>query len=293
MDAEESEAIDSADDYEISLSENSHDTEEDDEEEDDEEDDEENVPENPILGEDKVLETLQVFDEEVKGKEDTKQSIIVKSTKNAFIRYLQQVTEKNTQPCAIVDKCEMNRVVRELIMARGFIVLGTPVPKKYASLKPLMAPKRNAVVGVKENQKDRLCVFFGKSGKLGVQMAREIETCISKHKITQVVIVTTEKMTPVAIESLSSLPCIMHFFDVEELLKNYTLHALLPKQEALSKTEEKMFLKQKRIKKTEMPQMSRIDPIVKFHGWQVGSIIKCTRTQGETCEPHVAYRIVC
>jgi len=294
------------DNDDMSVTEDSDNTDDEDEEEEEEGEEEDSRRKNNShnsgyqLEEEKVLAKLEVLDAEeeekptVQGKGDEKQSVITKSTQNAFVNYLKQVTKKavSSQHSPTIDKDQMNAVVHTLIVARGFSVLQKPIPPRHSNLKSLISGKRAVHIGVKSDSDERLCVFFGNTGKLGVQTAREIVKCIAKHHIDQVVIITEEGVTPVAIKSMLSLPCTVHFFRAEELVKNYTLHTLLPQQKPLSQEQEQRFLTKKKLQKKDMLQMSRVDPIVKFYGWSTGTIIQCTRIRGETSEPHVTYRVV-
>lgn len=273
----------SQDDYleELSVSEQ---TENSDVEEEDEEEDEEIDPEK---FETKQQTEIEKFKKE-NGKIDNKQSVIYTSTKHAFVDYLKQVTGQKTTPVhqATIDKDQVSRVIEEMITARGFDIIKPPLCKQNQKYKSLLSSKKQTIIGVK--QAEILCVFFGKPGKLGVQAAREIEKSITKYKISQVLIVTEDGVTPVAVKSFANLPCIVHFFETHELRRNYIQHSLIPKQRMLTIQESERFEAERK----NLPRMHSTDPVAKYYGWPVGSIIECYRGQGQGTEPYIYRRLI-
>jgi len=221
-----------------------------------------------------------------KGKRDVKQSVITRSTKQAFVNYLKKVSKPSSVAASSTQ--QILKVVHQLVKARGFTVIDNTTKHKH--LQVLASSKKRTVVGVKGDE--ILCVFFTKSGKLGVQAAREIEQYITKFGISQVVIITTDGVTPVAMKSLLKLTCLMHFFQAKELTKKYPDHALIPKQYKLSEEDSKKFLKDKKTTLEQMPRMSRVDPIAKYYGWPPGCIIKSVRQLGGSAEPYMYWRAV-
>jgi DNA-directed RNA polymerase subunit H (RpoH/RPB5) len=223
-----------------------------------------------------------------KGKGDVKQSVITRSTKQAFVNYLQRVSKPNSSASSSAQK--IMTVVHQLIQARGFAILKNPPPPEHNHLKALVSCKKRTVVGT--NGDNIICVFFDKTGKLGVQTAREIEHNINKFKITQVVVVTTDGVTPVAMKSLLQLSCLIHFFQTKELMKKYTDHALIPDQRRLSAEEGKRLLTKHQTTLEKMPRMSSWDPIAKFYGWAPRDIIESVRQMGGSTEPYYYYRAI-
>jgi DNA-directed RNA polymerase subunit H (RpoH/RPB5) len=290
-DAEESELMDEDN--------NEDDNDEDEDEEQEEEDDEEECTDNDNQSEYQIKDDQNILDIELDendepdksrstGKGDIKQSVITKSTKQAFVNYLQNISKPLVTNASASDS--ILSVVHSMFLSRGFTLLTNPVKVEYKHLKSLLLRKKNVIVGVRN--KETMCVFFTKDAKLGIQNAREIEETITNFQINQVVVITTDGVTPVAMKLLLHVKCLIHFFQTHELMKKYTDHALIPIQRQLTESETKDFLLINMAKLDKLPKMSRLDPIAKFNGWGPGSIISSIRLLGDSAEPYEYWRVI-
>ena len=64
-------------------------------------------------------------------------------------------------------------------------------------------------------------------------------------------------------------------FNYDELFVNITKHSLQPKEvRKLSEREQKTFLEDSRIKKSQLPVIKLNDPMSKYYGWKKGDVIK-------------------
>lgn len=103
-------------------------------------------------------------------------------------------------------------------------------------------------------------------------------------------------MTEMAIKNLDKLRASsnlhIEFFAEPELIINITKHSLVPKHEVLSPQDKKEFLEHYAIEEWQLPKIFKNDPVVKYYGVGVGTVLKITR-KSETSGRYVTYRIVC
>lgn len=263
------------------------------EEEEEEEEDEEEEEEEEDEEEQEEQEEEQEEEEDTPAPKRKKKpgcSSHEKSTNEAFCSYLEMVTrsaEKEEQ----VSMANVLQVVDQLITTRGFTRLTRPLEREHAPLQALVPIKKNIVTGVRG--KDILSVFFNHEPKLSIHNARDIQTYIEKYKLSQVVVVTRQGVTPVAIKLLShQSTCLIHYFEFRELLRKYVDHRLIPEQRKMSEEESEIFLKRNKVTKERLPRLSKTDPIAKFFGWGTGSIIESVRCMGDCAEPYRYWRVV-
>jgi len=175
--------------------------------------------------------------------------------------------------------------IKELITTRGFHKLQEQAVSCIKSMHGIRA----------DNDDDQSIVVFcmDSFNKLGIQLAREMDAFVcSNPKIVDVVIVTTDGMTSAAKKHMSLLPCDVQSFTEAELVRNYTHHDLVPTQVRLTQSETIAMMQQYKTTKAQLHCMFHTDPIVKFNGWRVGDVIRCTRRLGQAMEPYVIFRVV-
>ena len=237
----------------------------------------------------------QEEEEEVKPrKSQARQAVkaVKVVTDELFQQYMQvlhkpaaEVTLQNRATQGQQAHCVM-ATIGELIRTRGFVAHVTPKLPAVKGVNIITAsPQRNS--------QGKWFALFYVNSKLAVQTARDIAQCWTTHcaKLSDVVVVCTEGLTSVARHSLNVIEN-LQMFDHTELVVNYTKHKLVPQQEALSAEEVKALLGAYRLKSSQLPSMSKQDPIAKFHGWAPGTIVKCTKYLGQAREKYVSYRVV-
>lgn len=64
-------------------------------------------------------------------------------------------------------------------------------------------------------------------------------------------------------------------FNYDELYVNITKHSLQPKEvRKLTDREQRIFIEESRIKKSQLPIIKLIDPMAKYYGWKKGDVIR-------------------
>jgi DNA-directed RNA polymerase subunit H (RpoH/RPB5) len=175
------------------------------------------------------------------------------------------------------------KTIGELIQTRGF--------KIDTSLKLQNFKTVDSIIST--NPKGHILLILYANSKVSIQLSREIDQCITNDKkIRQIVIVTSEGITPIAKKLLMINKCNVQFFHHLELIVNYTKHKLVPFQKKLEDHEIQEKLKKYNLTKQQLATMDRTDPIVKFYGWKTGSIIQCIKNLGLSMESYETLRLV-
>lgn len=81
------------------------------------------------------------------------------------------------------------------------------------------------------------------------------------------------------------------FFKTKELMFNVTQHVLVPKHRILTLEEKNEFLKNRKLKENELPQIMKNDPVAKYYGARKGDVFEIQRIS-ETAGISLYYRIV-
>lgn len=119
--------------------------------------------------------------------------------------------------------------------------------------------------------------FYTDEPKVGVKYVRQL---VDVEK-DGVIIVSHEGPTSCTRKTFESA---VEFFTIKELLYNVTKHALVPKHEAINELPND-------ITKEQLPKILRTDPIVRFHAWQIGTVVRITRVFGSHAVEY-NYRVV-
>jgi DNA-directed RNA polymerase I, II, and III subunit RPABC1 len=141
------------------------------------------------------------------------------------------------------------------------------------------------ILASKKNEQ-QICGFISKSSsKFNVERIQEIISMLNEMSVYHCIIVYKDSATPVAkkiVEESEKMK--IEIFHEDELQYNITKHYLVPKHELLYKnnTDEA-----KNFKKNKYPLISRLDPVSRFYGFEMGDVIKITRKNNL-----VTYRIV-
>lgn len=72
----------------------------------------------------------------------------------------------------------------------------------------------------------------------------------------------------------------LEFLDYRKYIANITRHSLVPEHMLLTAEEKIQMLKIYKIKITQIPKISRNDPVAVYYGFEVGSVIRITRKNG-------------
>ena len=138
-----------------------------------------------------------------------------------------------------------------------------------------------------------LCACFRmKQCKVGMDEARQIEKVALALNIRELIIVSIDGVTSFSSKLLGEVIPHITTFTESELGCNIYDHAIVPRQVALGVHETSTFFSKFRLSLEQLPTMRKSDPVAKYHGWQVGTIVRCRRVFGFGIEPHDYYRAI-
>jgi DNA-directed RNA polymerase I, II, and III subunit RPABC1 len=176
--------------------------------------------------------------------------------------------------------------VHEMFIDRGYdIVQKQSWSKKFTQFEDLK-------VVAKIDANILIFTFFATDVKVPVRKIREYVQFMKENQVTHAVIVHAHQITPGAKSELNQYN--IQTFQAKELFHNITRHALVPRHEKL-KTDHDIQAVMKRYhiqSKNEFPIYYTSDPMVKYFGWQPGTVVKIERALGGLKEPEVYYRMV-
>jgi len=178
----------------------------------------------------------------------------------------------------------IQRTVEEMLNTRGFEFVRSVDPSKTKT-------KADVVLSAKRSDSTLLALIYFKE-KIGKEFAKNIKTFYMACKADKLVVVAL--ITHAAFVLLNTEIGSVNIFTPESLLQNYTKHCLVPKHEKMSKADAELFLERKKLKSAphHLPKISINDPIVRFHDWKRGDLIRITRNIGGAIEPNIIVRIV-
>lgn len=105
--------------------------------------------------------------------------------------------------------------------------------------------------------------------RVGIRQARAI---LSRSKEgTRIVVVSRQGPTPFTKKNCSSVP--IEFFTVRETQENITRHVLVPRHSRASADDPAM----RGARSTDLPRILTTDPVVRYYGWSVGTIVRVDR----------------
>tara|TARA_B100000945_G_scaffold274274_1_gene237607 strand:- start:1043 stop:1504 length:462 start_codon:yes stop_codon:yes gene_type:complete len=136
---------------------------------------------------------------------------------------------------------------------------------------------------IQENKS--IVVFFHNDDRIGVKQLRNWSENYADSKI---IIVSLEGPTAFTKREAEQNYFNIQFFTFKDLCSNITKHALVPKHEVIQKEN----LKYKVKSDEEWPKLYKNDPIAQYYDFQVGDLIKITRSYGYP-ETVLFYRLVC
>ena len=133
-------------------------------------------------------------------------------------------------------------------------------------------------------------IFFHNEERVGVKQMR---LWSEEHSDADIIIVSLDGPTAFTKKEADNSPNnSIQFFTFKNLCVNITLHAIVPKHEKLSNEEAENIKLQYSTCDAKLPKLYKSDPICQYYNFEVGSLIKITRTIGYP-EPVFFYRLVC
>ena len=135
-----------------------------------------------------------------------------------------------------------------------------------------------------------LQIFYFDDGKIGINHLKSIVNNL--NDIKHVLIIHEDIITSFGKQFIISQSDI-HFetFLSKELVNNITKHDLVPRHVCLTNDYKEKFIKDFKIKEKNLPRILKSDPIVRYYGCNVGTLIKIYRYDDSINS--ITYRIVC
>lgn len=143
-----------------------------------------------------------------------------------------------------------------------------------------------------DNKKDEMVVFYNVSDKASKKEIEEYSITMAdmlKKNKRLVGMAIYRQITSQASEILHQTGR-FHTFSEKEMLFNVTKHKLVPKHEAL--TEEEAAAVRKKHFGGKFQMIYTTDPVVKYFGWPVGTMVRIHRTMAGPQDAYIHYRVV-
>lgn len=164
------------------------------------------------------------------------------------------------------------KTIREMFDTRAYFVNDTALDFKYAQL-----------AGCKPDGK-LVIVFGGFADKVSIGHVKECIAFMTAVNCAHGVIVYEDTVTPMVKKLVENNGIIrLELFSADELGFNITKHRLVPKHEQASGDE----LEHLKKYMDRIPNMLVSDPVARFHGFDRGTLVKVSRSDGT-----VAFRVV-
>lgn len=130
-----------------------------------------------------------------------------------------------------------------------------------------------------------------KKNQVSVDSIRNLITIMNEYGISRSIVIHFAPLSPSAKKELNDIEQNVELFDPKFLLYNPTEHKLVPKHILLTPEEKEAKIKELKFKKAPlhsiMKNIKSSDIIVKYYGWEKGSIIKVIRHDGS-----IVYRVI-
>ena len=185
----------------------------------------------------------------------------------------------------------------EMLEARGYVLVGDYVDKRAAlehnneaALKHYT--ENEILMKARDNAHDMDVLVMHPSGdKLAIDTVRRYVHDYKANKHLRLLIVI-QSITPAARSEITACKR-FELFHEEELFRNKTKHALYAPHRGLSPEEEAKMLKKFRVAKDRLPTIRRLDdPIARYFGWEVGTVVEIRVQPAGSQEPFIYYRVV-
>jgi len=161
-----------------------------------------------------------------------------------------------------------------------------PVPV----LRELIKANKPIMVGYNQD-KSNVLVFFSLSVKVGVSMARVIIQRMETMEVKHAILVYAYTPSHKSREELRTAN--VELFHCSTLFRNLIkYHKLIPRHEKVGEDEITNLLQRLGCSKDQLPGYSKQDPVVRYYGWEVGTVVRIYRTLGGQYEPEIYYRVI-
>ncbi|KRH94143.1 RNA polymerase, 25-kDa subunit (common to polymerases I, II and III) [Pseudoloma neurophilia] len=143
-----------------------------------------------------------------------------------------------------------------------------------------------------ENEKDKtILAYFADEEKMALKSVKTLLENTYNQGIFHLIIVLREGISPAGAKFVQDCESLtITTFIEKELLLNITHHKLVPKHRIISEIEQKELLKEKMVKKSEMPKILISDPVAKYFGARKGDIFEIER-DSETASKIKTWRV--
>ncbi|XP_063901756.1 uncharacterized protein LOC135121372 [Zophobas morio] len=195
----------------------------------------------------------------------------------------------------------IRKTILEMCNDRGYIVPDLGMTMDDFKIRFGEEPDRSrllVLVQRKLEQSDRMYCFFtpsyGGDKKLRAQTIEAYSNQMEQDGVQRAILIVEHGVGPSAQKLINQLRSKNQFFEVfkdSELLVNITEHELVPKHEVISDEEKKILMERYRVRESQLPRISKNDPVARYYGLSHGQVVKITRTS-ETAGRYVTYRIV-
>ena len=151
----------------------------------------------------------------------------------------------------------------------------------------------NEIVVKKNEQNERLKVFFPRCLKTGVRHIREIVKQAEAEGIHHIVLVLRRKLTPFANNRLGEYSGVkIEKFNAIDLVRDITQHSMVPKHRLLSQSDTKELLKRLGLRSVSLLNgILKTDPVSAYFDAQIGQVFEIERTSPEGHQ-YTSYRTV-
>ncbi len=164
------------------------------------------------------------------------------------------------------------KTIQEMFDTRAYSVSDTALDFKYAQLTGYRPDGRLVIV------------FGGFADKVSIGHVKECIAFMTTVNCTHGVVVYEDSVTPMVKKLVENNGIIrLELFSVDELGFNITKHRLVPKHEKATDSD----LEQVKKYLDKIPSMLASDPVARFHGFDRGTLVKVSRSDGT-----VAFRVV-
>ena len=142
---------------------------------------------------------------------------------------------------------------------------------------------------------DILFACFAEERKVGANLLKDITAQAAPQNARVILLVYPDQMSPIARRAVSQVnntgDLRIEPFQEDELMFNVTKHELVPTHIPLSDVEKKDLLRTFRLRETQLPRMSALDPVARHFGLTRGRVVQIRRPS-ETAGEYVTYRLV-
>jgi len=115
---------------------------------------------------------------------------------------------------------------------------------------------------------------------------------MNEHHVKKAILIGSGPLTPICEKQVGLLQGLINieYFDEKDLIVNITEHELVPQHVILTDEEKKELLKRYRVKESQLPKISKNDPVARYFGLKRGQVVKIIRPS-ETAGKYVTYRL--